>query len=222
MKRFGDCRAEEIWSQLYEASETDMNEAPHCAIGVHTEGLESQSFDEVVENNRAWMLSLARRYLRDAALAEDCVQEALYRVHLNLDRFEARSSLNGWLRRITINCAIMILRRRKRHDDQSIEQPHFEQWLATDAVWSGWSMQEPKCSVQSFMRDETRAILRREICALPMKHREILELRDLKELSNKEVAAHLKISEGAAKVRLHRARSALRQSLTPVAEDLTF
>lgn len=222
MRRFGVDRAKKVQPPAYEANETNMPQMPHCARTLPMEGPTAESFDEIVEKNRAWMLALARRYLRDPALAEDCVQDALYSVHMNLHQFESRSSLKAWLRRITINCALMILRRRKRYDDQSIEQPHFQESLANGTTLSGWSAQEPKCTLQSLMLNETREMLRQEIVALPAKHREILELGYLKELSIREIAARLLISEGAVKVRLHRARSALRESLQPVAEDLSF
>ena len=182
----------------------------------------SPSFDEIVRAHSAWMLALAQRYVKDPALAEDCVQDALWSVHRNLDRFEGRSSLRGWLRSIVVNAALMTLRRRRRHDGRSIDQPYFEEALATGAKEACWSAQPPNSSVETLMRRETRAIVHARLQTLSERHRQIIDLRDLQELSTGEAAARLKISEAAAKVLLHRARAALRRALEPASTDLTY
>ncbi len=67
-------------------------------------------------------------------------------------------------------------------------------------------------------RHETREIVRSCIDRLPETHRTMLILRDVEELSTEEAAALVGITEGAAKLRLHRARLALRGLLAPFFE----
>ena len=62
-------------------------------------------------------------------------------------------------------------------------------------------------------RSETRAFVRAQIDKLPDTYRTVLLLRDIEELSTSEVAAMLSTSENAVKIRLHRARQALRALL---------
>ena len=62
-------------------------------------------------------------------------------------------------------------------------------------------------------REETREQVRRAIDMLPETHRVILIMRDIEEMTTEEVAAALGITTTAAKVRLHRARQALRTLL---------
>jgi hypothetical protein len=60
------------------------------------------------------------------------------------------------------------------------------------------------------LRRETRATVHQAMAQLPHSYREVLQLRDMEELSTAEAAAALGISEAAVKIRLHRARQALR------------
>ena len=62
---------------------------------------------------------------------------------------------------------------------------------------------------------ETRALVRKSIDELPETYRTVLLLRDIEELSTEEVASLLAVSRTAVKVRLHRARQALRTLLEP-------
>jgi RNA polymerase sigma-70 factor (ECF subfamily) len=64
-------------------------------------------------------------------------------------------------------------------------------------------------------RSETREIVRRCIDKLPETYRSILLLRDIEELTTEEVARLLGVTENAVKIRLHRARQALRTLLDP-------
>jgi len=64
-------------------------------------------------------------------------------------------------------------------------------------------------------REELRQLVREAIDRLPDNYREIILLCDIEELSTKEVARLLNLSEGAIRVRLHRARQALRALLSP-------
>jgi RNA polymerase sigma-70 factor (ECF subfamily) len=66
--------------------------------------------------------------------------------------------------------------------------------------------------------EELRRLVRQKIDELPQTHRNVLLLRDIEELSGAETAAQLGISENAVKVRLHRARQALRALLAPLLE----
>ena len=58
------------------------------------------------------------------------------------------------------------------------------------------------------------------ISQLPENYRNVILMRDIQELSTDEVAAELEVSPGAVKVRLHRARGALKKLLDPLLEEL--
>lgn len=160
------------------------------------------------------MRSLARRMLRDNALADDCVQEAFLKAFRHIEGFEGRSSLKTWLHRITVNEALMKLRALKRLDERPIDDllPAFDaNACRIEAPWMRLATTE-----EIVERESARALVVSKIGELPDSYRIILQLRDIEEMTTSEVAEMLGISETNVKVRLHRARSALKKILEPL------
>ncbi len=148
---------------------------------------------------------LAYRLLRDQAAAEDVVQETFLSAFKGLDKFDGRSKLSTWLFRIAYNHALMRLRGRKPTaplDDEGYEPP-----IASVVVpWR--EMPEDAVTQQ-----ELKEVLEDAISSLPPSLRAVFELRDIQEHSTAETAEILGLTEAAVKVRLHRARLALRGKL---------
>lgn len=167
-----------------------------------------------VRAHSGWMLTLARRYLADADLAEDCVQEALLKALRSIGQFEGRSRLRSWLHRIVINAALMRLRSQRRRGERSIEEflPQFDEFdCRIEAPWV--HVATPDEILASRQR---RELVMAKIAQLPQKYRNVLLLRDIEELSTGDTAAILGTSEGTVKVRLHRARAVLKKLLEPI------
>ena len=161
-----------------------------------------------------WMLQLARTYLRDSALAEDAVQNAFAKIFTRADQFSGKSSVRSWMRRIVINEALMILRKRRSLSEEgNIERllPEFdENDCRIEERWSATPTPE-----QLLMTDETRRIVAEKISELPDAYRVTLLLRDIEERTTSEVAEALGLTEVNVKVRLHCARAALKTLLEP-------
>jgi RNA polymerase sigma-70 factor (ECF subfamily) len=170
--------------------------------------------EELVRDNISWMLALAERLLRDRALAEDAVQEAFVSVFRGIAAFEGRSSLKTWLHRITVNASLTQLRKIKRLAEQPIDElyPEFDRYeCRIEAPWTHLT------SLQEILENEDlRSRVNDGIGALPDSYRIVLQLRDVEGYNTEEVADLLKISDGNVKVRLHRARAALKKLLEPV------
>ena len=170
--------------------------------------------EQLVRDNIAWMLALAERMLRDRGLAEDAVQEAFISALRGLSRFEGRSSIKTWLHRITVNASLTKLRQLKRLGEQSIDEhlPEFDrQDCRIEAPWPYLA------TVQEILEsDELRARVNAGIDELPDSYRIVLQLRDIEGYATGEVATLLDISETNVKVRLHRARAALKKLLEPI------
>lgn len=170
--------------------------------------------EELVRANIGWMLALAENLLRDRGLAEDVVQESFVRALKGLDGFEGRSSLKSWLHRITVNSALSKLRQLKRLAEQSIDEhlPEFDRFdCRVEPPWSYLA------SVDEVMEsDDLRRQVYETIGELPDSYRVVLQLRDIEEYDTSEVATLLNISESNVKVRLHRARAALKKLLEPI------
>jgi RNA polymerase sigma-70 factor (ECF subfamily) len=170
--------------------------------------------EQLVRDNIAWMLNLAERLLRDRGLAEDAVQDAFISAFRGRHKFEHRSSLKTWLHRITVNAALTKLRQSKRRAEQSIDEdlPEFDQYdCRIEAPWNSLASVEEVIESAELCDQVTEGIN-----TLPDSYRIVLQLRDIEGYDTAEVALQLEISESNVKVRLHRARAALKKRLEPI------
>ena len=170
------------------------------------------AFEELVRGHGGRMLAVARRFLPEED-ARDAVQDALLSVTRAIGRFEGGSRLSTWLHRIVVNAALMKIRTRKRRPEQSIEEllPRFLEDGHAEEPASPWR----ETALQSLERQELRDLVRASIQQLPEIHRAVLLARDVEERDTRETAELLDITPANVKVRLHRARQALRTLLDP-------
>jgi RNA polymerase sigma-70 factor (ECF subfamily) len=172
------------------------------------------AFERLLRDHGGRMLAVARRLVRDEEDARDAVQEALLAAFRSLDRFEGSSRISTWLHRIVVNACLMRLRSRQRRPEEAIEDllPRFqENGHQVDHPSREWV--EPVDAL--LQRREICDLVRKSIDRLPETYRTALILRDIEELSTEEAARLLEVSENALKIRLHRARQALRTLLDP-------
>lgn len=170
--------------------------------------------ERFVRVHTGWMLAVAQRIVKDTGHAEDVVQNAFASVFKNLDNFEGRSSIKTWMHRITVNESLMVLRsqRRSTADDVDHLMPVFDENRCRIEDDRG----EPETPLAHMERAQTRALVSECIGQLPDKYRIVLVLRDIEELSTSQVAEMLDLSEANVKIRLHRARAALKKLLEPL------
>jgi RNA polymerase sigma-70 factor (ECF subfamily) len=170
--------------------------------------------ETIVRDNIAWMIAVAERLLNDRALAEDAVQEAFISAFRGLHTFQNKSTLKTWLHRITVNTALMKLRQLKRLAEQPIDEylPEFDKnECRIEAAWQAIPSTEEIISTE-----QQRAQIHTAINQLPDAYRIVLLLRDIEGYATDEVAQLLNISASNVKVRLHRARSALKKLIEPL------
>jgi RNA polymerase sigma-70 factor (ECF subfamily) len=168
---------------------------------------DEDAFEEMVRTLGGRMLAVARRFLGDEDAARDAVQDALLSAFRGIQRFDEQSQLSTWLHRIVVNAALMRIRTRSRRAEQSIEGllPRF-----ADDGHHVETYASPHERIDRVMeREEMRVAVRSAIAELPDTYRVVLLMRDIEELSTREVADALGITENATKLRLHRARQAL-------------
>ncbi|HXV61592.1 MAG TPA: sigma-70 family RNA polymerase sigma factor [Vicinamibacteria bacterium] len=171
------------------------------------------AFEELVRTHGRKLLALCRRLLGNEEDARDAVQETFVAAFRSLDGFRADARLGTWLSRIAVNYSLMKLRSRRRKPEQSIEEllPQFLADGHQARESSSWGA--PADSV--FEREEVVALVRGQIDRLPERYRTVLLLRDIEELDTESVAKLLGVTPNTVKVRLHRARQALRGLLAP-------
>jgi len=171
-----------------------------------------------VRTHAAWMLTVAKRILRDRARSEDAVQDAFINIFNGLDKFDGRAKITTWMHRIVINQALMVLRKHNRANETSIDDllPEFDEGSCRiEDSWSAPS-ETPEAHL---LRSDIRKKTSEQIDKLPDNYRSVLILRDIEGLSTAEVGELLGLSDVNVKVRLHRARSALKKPLEPLMRE---
>jgi RNA polymerase sigma-70 factor (ECF subfamily) len=165
-----------------------------------------RAFEEVVRRTYRHVYTQALRLVGDRQDAEDVAQEAYLRMFRGLAGFRGEAQFETWLYRIVVNAAMTHLRRRRRFGE-----------LLTE---TGEEPEQFPADVQVAEEAVDRDALERALSALPMSLRTTLVMKDVYGLSCKEIGEQLGVSEGAVKVRLHRARKRLKERLFgPEASD---
>jgi RNA polymerase sigma-70 factor (ECF subfamily) len=173
---------------------------------------EREAFYELVHPYERMVYATAISVVKNPADAEEVAQEAVLKAFSNLASFRAESKFSTWILQITYNEAKMRLRKARSHLYESIDdsQPSedADYWPKDFADW------RPIPS-ELFERDEVRQAIQNATNSLSRTYREVFILRDVQNLSTKETATILGISEAAVKIRLLRARLQMRDTLAP-------
>ena len=171
---------------------------------------DAAAFSELVNRYERRIFRLAKRITQNDEDAEDVLQEAFLKAYQNLDNFQGNSKFYTWLVRISVNEALMKLRKRKTDKTVPLDEPMDtgEETVQREiAVWEG----NPE---QRYSQEELHVILEDAIDSLKPVYRTVFVLRDVEEMSTKETAEALNLSIPAVKSRLLRARLQLRERLT--------
>jgi RNA polymerase sigma-70 factor (ECF subfamily) len=187
-----------------------MDEA---ALAAGVRAGDERAFETLIRNEGGRLLSVARRILGNEEDAREAVQEAFVSAFRAREQFQGHSRLSTWLHRIAVNAAIQKLRTRKRRPEEAIDDllPRFLPNGGHIERFTAWT--EPPDEAVS--RRETAEFVRKAIDQLPESYRTVLLLRDIEGLSTEESANVLETTANAVKIRLHRARMALRTLLAP-------
>jgi RNA polymerase sigma-70 factor (ECF subfamily) len=166
-----------------------------------------QALSALFEIHADRVYRLAFGLLRERQAAEDVVQETFLSAMTHLHQFEGRSSLGTWLYRVAYNASLTRLRE-KPTDTLPPDEPEAGEPPLPRALIE-WDL-TPE---EMLMDGEAHRHLDAAIARLPEALRAAFLVRDVEGLSTLEAAETLGISEGAVKVRLHRARLMLREHL---------
>lgn len=142
--------------------------------------------------------------------AEDTTQEVFEKVSRKLKTFREESKFSTWLYRIATNAAFDRLRSPSlKHASENIPLEKIAETEARNA----WNHQTETAIDQNVIRKQMSACVREYIDKLPPDHRMVLLLSEIEGFTDKEISDVLQISHENVKIRLHRARAALRKEL---------
>jgi len=164
------------------------------------------------------LYSAAMRMTRNAADAEDLVQETYLKAFNAYERFEAGTNLKAWMYRILTNSYINAYRKKQRRPDETdiddIEDLYLYRRLggAESAVLSRSAEDE---LLEMFGEDEVKLALE----DLPEHYRMPILLADVEGFAYKEIAEILDVPIGTVMSRLHRGRKQLQKRLYSFAEE---
>jgi RNA polymerase sigma-70 factor (ECF subfamily) len=171
------------------------------------------AFDEMVSRYWDRIYSMVHQLLRNPQDAEEVTQDAFIRAHRGLVNFRGDSAFSTWLYQIATNLArnrYWYWWRRKRDRSVSFDAPigHDNETTLAEIIPAEVESPEKEAATQELLDHIAKGMEK-----LGGKHREILILRNVKNLSYEEIAAILCISVGTVKSRIARARESLRAKL---------
>ena len=178
----------------------DLKIIEACLLG------NTNMFSRLIDEYKSMVYNLAYRMSNNSQEAEDISQEAFLRAFQSLARFNPNYKFSTWLYQVTLN----IIRdrfKKKKVNYSSLDAPKNQNDNDKEYFYQPVdSKQNPE---EALAQQEKDRFLQKAIFSLPLKYREIVVLRYLKDFSYIEIASILKIPPGTVKIRLYRAREQL-------------
>ena len=165
------------------------------------------AFGELVRIHQHEVYTVALRMVSDRDLAYDVAQDAFVRAWRAIGRFRGDAKFSTWMHRITVNTALTHRERRKRNRTDALDAMYFEPEADGLTPERAGESAAARASLEAALVDLARPI------------RAVVMLKDVYGWSHAEISEELGITVTAAKVRLHRGRKALRDSLWEYKED---
>ena len=147
-----------------------------------------------------YLAATCSRYLPGEDELRDVLQDSFVKIFSSLDKFEFRGegSLKAWMRQVSVNEALKLIRKRKRND-------------TVEYKWDLPDKEEE--DLEPEVTDVPASVIQKMIQALPEGYRTVLNLYAFEEKSHKEIAGLLGISESTSASQLHRARALLAKQI---------
>jgi RNA polymerase sigma-70 factor (ECF subfamily) len=172
---------------------------------------------ECIELHASGVYRVALRIVGDPTEAEDVMQETFSNAFTNIDSFEWRSGMRTWLYRIASNTALMRLRSRKPVAFSIDDRDDPAETGVPKQLFDWCCLPE-----QDFDTAEAHSQIEEAVAGLPENLRAVFVMREVEGLSTQETAEILGLSTENVKVRLHRARLALREALSGYFSELAY
>ena len=149
------------------------------------------------------MLAVCVRYIKDLASAEDVLLLAFMKVFENLDKFEAKGSFEGWIRKIVVNEALGHLRKNTKIQFEESQKADIEAHAHSPTT---------DLEVQDLLQ---------LLHQLPTGYRTVFSLYAIEGYSHQEIGEMLNITESTSKSQLNRARNMLKNLVEKQTQPLT-
>lgn len=175
---------------------------------------EKELYEILVRRNNQKLYRVIRSYLRDEAEIEDIMQNSYIKAYTKLYQFKLESSFSTWLIRIGINESLARIKEKGKL--YHLNEP-FQNFRTNTILEIPDSKQlNPQ---EKMIRKEAKHVLEVAIDSLDPKYKTVYMLREVEEMSLKEISEALDLTISNVKVRLHRSKEMLKDKLFEVAKD---
>ena len=177
-------------------------------------GGEKELYEILVRRNNQILYRVIRSYIKDDAEIEDIMQDSYVKAFTKLHQFKLESTFSTWLIRIAINQSLARIKEKGKlyhlneqsHNLRSntiLEVPDHKQLNPQDKM----------------IRNETKQLLENAIDSLDTKYRTVYIMKEVEEMSLKDISMALELTVANVKVRVHRSKEMLKEKLYEVAND---
>ena len=177
-------------------------------------GGEKELYEILVKRNNQKLYRIIRSYIKDSAEIEDIMQDSYVKAFTKLYQFKLESTFSTWLIRIGINESLARLKEKGKlyHlNEQSynlksntiLEIPDSKQLNPQDKM----------------IRNEAKQVLENAIDSLDIKYKTVYIMKEVEEMSIKEISIALDLTIANVKVRVHRSKDMLKEKLYEVTND---
>lgn len=164
-------------------------------------------FEKIFSGYKSLVINLAFRFIGNREFAEDVAQEVFIKIYEQKSRLVPRAKFSTWLYRVTVNKALDFQRKKKNRllslDESTNSGQSFGDTLIDPS-------QRPSAALESA---ELKSFIRKEIQRLPEKLRNVILLHQFEDLSYREIAEILGITEKAVEKRIYHAKEHLRKRI---------
>jgi RNA polymerase sigma-70 factor, ECF subfamily len=160
---------------------------------------DNKAYQQLYETFAPRLLGVCKRYTRETAEAEDLLQNGFIRIFEQIHKFNHVGTLEGWMYRIVVNCAIDVFRKTKNQKNTEISKVSIDElpFISESEIYDAISKEELLLIIQK----------------LPNQYRLVFNMYVFEGYKYQEIAKELKISEGSVKSNLFDARRILKEKI---------
>lgn len=138
-------------------------------------------------------------HIKSMWIAEDIVQETFMKAHKNIESLNDTTKARPWIYKIAWNLCLNYFKKNRKEPEFLLDENHLKSYITDIQL--------------RLEQEEMGDCIHNKIKKLPNKLKQVLSLYQIEELSHKEIAEILDITQETSKTRLHRARKALKEIL---------
>ncbi len=194
---------------MLEAMSSETATIPDHELVQAAQAGDEWAFAELCARNSPRLFRRLYQITQNREDAEDALQNSTLSAFMHLKAFDGRSSFSTWFHSIGVNCALMILRRKRTRPEVSLHPDE-----SSGLHWTAWDFPtHEKNPEEQYANKQTALQLRSAISRLPESYRGVMKMRGTFDSSIEEISQAAGISKAATKARLSRARGILQSSL---------